>query len=296
MRLTRDVLGAVVLGLAAVGVASAANISNASASGAAQHRNEATATEHLSQTGSLTFAPGDLTEGATVSPSLELSHGFELLEDLDSATTGAEGGNIDTDVYRISQKPFSSYEAVVDSTSGDIGPTLAVDRIDFATSAVIQSSVPVGVGFTRSLRGQNATAAEVNTEAVRVMSGQCTTNCGPDDVYFIRGYETTYSVPRFNNFGTQITVLLLQNPTNYTIAGNIYFWDTAGNQVGSQAFTLAAKQLQVLNTSTVPGANGIGGAVTIAHNGRYGDLSAKTVALEPATGFSFDSPALPRIR
>jgi hypothetical protein len=296
MRLTRDVLGAVVLGLAAVGVASAANISNASASGAAQHRNEATATEHLSQTGSLTFAPGDLTEGATVSPSLELSHGFELLEDLDSATTGAEGGNIDTDVYRISQKPFSSYEAVVDSTSGDIGPTLAVDRIDFATSAVIQSSVPVGVGFTRSLRWQNATAAEVNTEAVRVMSGQCTTNCGPDDVYFIRGYETTYSVPRFNNFGTQITVLLLQNPTNYTIAGNIYFWDTAGNQVGSQAFTLAAKQLQVLNTSTVPGANGIGGAVTIAHNGRYGDLSAKTVALEPATGFSFDSPALPRIR
>src|SRR5688572_29538257 len=107
MRLTRDVLGAVVLGLAAVGVASAANISNASASGAAQHRNEATATEHLSQTGSLTFAPGDLTEGATVSPSLELSHGFELLEDLDSATTGAEGGNIDTDVYLISQKPFS---------------------------------------------------------------------------------------------------------------------------------------------------------------------------------------------
>jgi hypothetical protein len=44
------------------------------------------------------------------------------------------------------------------------------------------------------------------------------------------------------------------------------------------------------------GANGIGGAVTIAHDGRYGDLTAKTVALEPATGFSFDSPALPRIR
>ena len=52
----------------------------------------------------------------------------------------------------------------------------------------------------------------------------------------------------------------------------------------------------VLNTATVPGANGIGGSVTISHDGRYGDLSAKTVALEPSTGFSFDSPALPRIR
>jgi hypothetical protein len=128
------------------------------------------------------------------------------------------------------------------------------------------------------------------------MSGQCTTNCGPDDVYFIRGYETTYSVPRFNNSGTQITVLLLQNPTNYTITGNIYFWNTAGALVATQAFTLTAKQLQVLNTASVPGANGVGGAVTIANDGRYGDLSAKTVALEPATGFSFDSPALPRIR
>jgi hypothetical protein len=294
MRLTRDVLGAVVLGLAAVGVASAANVSNASASGAAQHRNEATATEHLSRTGSLTFAPGDLTEGTTLA--LEISHGFELLEDLSSSDAGDGGGGIDSDVYRISQKPFSSYEAVVDSTSGDIGPTLQVDRIVFGTSTVLQGSQPVGIGFTRSLRWMNDTASQNDAEAVRVMSGQCTTNCGPDDVYFIRGYETTYSVPRFNNFGSQITVLLLQNPTNYTISGNTYFWDTAGNQVGVAAFALGPKQLQVLNTATVPGANGIGGAVTIAHDGRYGDLSAKTVALEPATGFSFDSPALPRVR
>jgi hypothetical protein len=289
MRLTRDVLGAVVLGLAAVSVASAANNNGASASGAAQHRNEAKATEHLSTSGSLTFAPGRLTEGVTMS--LELSHGFELMEDL-----AANGGVADADEYLVSAKPFSSYEAVVDSTSGDIGPTLNVDRVVAGTTTVIQSSVPVGVGFTRSIRWMNTTNAEVNTEAIRVTSGQCTTNCGPDDVYFIRGYETTYSVPRFNNFGTQVTVLLLQNPTNYSITGNIYFWDTAGTLVATQAFTLAAKNLLVLNTSTVPGANGIGGAVTIANDGRYGDLSAKTVALEPATGFSFDSPALPRIR
>jgi len=290
MRLTRDVLGAVVLGLAAVSVASAGNEISASASWATQHRNEAKATEQLSTSGSLTFAPGRLTEGVTMS--LELSHGFELMEDLATLP----GGAADEDVYRVSAKPFSSYEAVVDSTSGDIGPTLQVDRIVTGTTTVLQSSVPVGVGFTRSIRWRNTTNAENNNEAIRVRSGQCTTNCGADDVYFIRGYETTYSVPRFNNFGTQVTVLLLQNPTNYTITGDIYFWDTAGTLVATQAFTLAAKNLSVLNTSTVPGANGVGGAVTISHDGRYGDLSAKTVALEPATGFSFDSPALPRIR
>jgi hypothetical protein len=290
MRLTRDVLGAVVLGLAAVGAASAANDSNASASRAAQHRNEAKVTEHLSTSGSLTFAPGDLAEGVTMS--LELSHGFELMEDLATLP----GGGADTDEYKVSAKPQSSYEAVVDSTSGDIGPTLAVERVVAGGTTVLQSSQAVGVGFTRSLRWINSTAVQNDLEAIRVRSGQCTTNCGPDDVYFIRGYETTYSIPRFNNFASQITVLLLQNPTNYTIAGFIYFWDPNGVLVATQPFSLAGKQLQVLNTATVSGANGIGGSVTIAHDGRYGDLSAKTVALEPATGFSFDSPALPRLR
>ena len=179
---------------------------------------------------------------------------------------------------------------------GDIGPTLHVDRIVWASSAVLQSSQAIGVGFSRSLRWMNTAAIEDNTQAVRVRSGQCSTDCGPDDVYFIRGYETTYSVPRFNNAGTQVTVLLIQNPTNYTINGNIYFWSINSVLVATQPFALTARQLLVLNTSTVFGANGIGGTVTIANDGRYGDLSAKTVALEPATGFSFDSPALPRIR
>jgi len=220
----------------------------------------------------------------------ELVHGSDQLHDL-----GVLPGNLpDQDWYALSQKPFSSYEIVADSTSGDIGPNLALDRM--AGGVPVQSSVAVGVGYTRSLRWANTTNAEVNTEFIRVMSAGCTTNCGPDDIYRIRAAETTYSVPRFNNSGTQITVLLLQNPTNYTIVGTIYYWSTAGVQVATQTFTLTPKQLSVVNTSTVPGANGVGGAVTIAHNGRYGDLSGKTVALEPATGFSFDSPALPRIR
>ena len=246
----------------------------------------------------MTFVPGRLTEIVTPPnrpDSLELSHGYRFLLNL-APDCPPFCGVADQDEFVINQKPLSSYEAVVDSTSGDIGPTLQVDRVVAGTTTVLQSSQPIGVGFSRSLRWMNTSANDVNTEAVRVRSGQCSTDCGPDDVYFIRGYETTYSIPRFNNAATQVTVLLIQNPASYTINGNIYFWDANGALLGTQSFILAAKQLMVLNTATVPGVDGIGGTVTIANDGRYGDLSAKTVALEPATGFSFDSPALPRIR
>ena len=52
--------------------------------------------------------------------------------------------------------------------------------------------------------------------------------------------------------------------------------------------------LLVLNTATV--ANGVSGAATVVHDGPYGGLVGKTVALEPATGFSFDSPMRARPR
>jgi hypothetical protein len=218
----------------------------------------------------------------------ELVHGSDQIHDLGALA----GPTADQDWFALSQKPFSSYEAVADATSGDIGPTLNVDRVD-AGGAVLQASQSVGIGYTRSLRWANLTVAEVNTEFIRVTSGGCTTDCGPDDVYRIRFAETTYSVPRFNNTSTQVTVLLLQNPTNYGITGTIYFWNPAGTLVGNQPFNLTGKQVLVLNTAGV--APGTAGAVTVAHDGRYGDLSGKTVALEPATGFSFDSPMLPRV-
>jgi hypothetical protein len=223
----------------------------------------------------------------TLNSENELIGGSDQLHDL-----GAIGGVADQDWYRISQKPFSSYEIVADATSGDIGPNLLLDRTDGA-GAPLQSSVAVGIGYTRSLRWANDTAAEVNDERIRVMSNGCTTDCGADDVYRIRATETTYWIPRFNNAGTQITVLLLQNPTNYTINATVYFWSTTGTQIAAQPFVLAPKALTVFNTSNA--APGQGGAVSVSHNGRYGDLAGKTVALEPATGFSFDSPMLPRL-
>jgi len=60
--------------------------------------------------------------------------------------------------------------------------------------------------------------------------------------------------------------------------------------LGSSNFSIAPRGALVLNTSTVAGAAGVGGTITVAHDGGYGGLAIKSVALEPATGFSFDTP------
>jgi uncharacterized repeat protein (TIGR01451 family) len=232
-----------------------------------------------------TVVPGD-------SGLMELSHGSSQVHDLGalSATTA------DQDYYVIGQRPRSSYEVVVDGISGDVG-ALSLQRIGADAVSVLQSGVAVtaSLDMAQSLRWMN-TAAEVDDEFIRVRSGACSTDCGADDVYRIRAFDTTYSVPRFNNSGSQLTILLLQNPAGYAVAGEVDFWSTTGALLGSQPFSLAPRSTLVLNTATVPGVAGEGGAITIASDGRYGDLAGKTVALEPATGFSFDSPMSPRPR
>ena len=38
------------------------------------------------------------------------------------------------------------------------------------------------------------------------------------------------------------------------------------------------------------------GSATVSHDGGYGDVMGKAVALEPATGFAFDTPLMVRSR
>jgi hypothetical protein len=123
-----------------------------------------------------------------------------------------------------------------------------------------------------------------------VRSTGCGTDCGADDTYRVRARETTYAVPRFNQSGTQGTVLVVQNRTTRTVSARAYFWSPAGILLGESLFTLAARATHVLNVATVPGLSGQSGSLTIAHDGGYGALAGKAVALEPSTGFSFDSP------
>jgi len=216
---------------------------------------------------------------------LEVSHGSDLTADLAGGTP---------DLYRLSQRPLGSYEVLLDSVSGDAVPGLLLERLASDNSTVLQTAAPVGTGSALSLRWENTVAGTVNGQHLRLQSPACGAGCGPDDVYRLRVYETTFSIARFNNAGSQVTVILAQNRTAQPVSGRIHFWGVTGSPLVSQPFTLAPRTTLVLNTSTLPAVQGQGGSVTVAHDAPYGALAGKTVALEPATGFSFDSPLEPR--
>jgi hypothetical protein len=218
----------------------------------------------------------------------EIFHGTVQVHDIAS-----QGGVADEDWYAIQSRPFSSYEVLVDGLQGEVfgaAGDLLVDRVNAAGTVITGGTPPPGgMGAAQSVRWTNNTANQID-DYIRVdgANAACGTACTTDAQYTIRMWETTGSIPRFNNAGTQTTVLLLQNPTDYTIDGTVYFWKVDGSFLASQGFSLDAKQIFVFNTATV--APGFSGAITVTHNGRFGDLQGKSVALEPSTGFSFDTP------
>jgi hypothetical protein len=213
-----------------------------------------------------------------------LAHGASVRADL---ATGP-------DSYRLTQGPRASFEVVVDGASGDVGPGLKLERLSFDGTTVLQSGSPTGTGNAISLRWENTLAAPVTSEYVRVSSGQCTTECGADDVYRVRVYETSYVAARFNNSGGQVTVVLLQN-TSRAMAGRLYFWSASGVLLHTQPFLLGARASLVLDTSSLAPLQQRSGSVTVSHDGAYGVLAGKAVAIEPAAGFAFDSLFLPRL-
>jgi hypothetical protein len=219
----------------------------------------------------------------------ELRHGTSFTTDLAAVNPGPTP---DVDDFRLAQDPFASYEVVVDATSGDAVP-LVLQRRD--SSGVLQSGTPVGAGPGVALRWMVTGTTPVTGQTVRV-AGDCNAACGSDDVYRVRAYETTLRAARFNNSGDQATVLVLANPGADPVALAVHFWGPGGTLLATHtpAGPLAPHGVLVLNTSTiVPGASG---SVTVAHDAGYGGLAGKTVALEPSTGFSFDTPLEPRPR
>jgi hypothetical protein len=217
----------------------------------------------------------------------ELAHGSDEVHDL-----RASAGKPDEDWFRIRQEPFASYEIVVDGAVGDVTP-ISLELVAADGSTVLATSVAVGTGAVRSLRFLNQSSSAVDDQYIVVKSGGCT-KCKKDDTYRLRAYETTYVVPRFNNTGSQITVLTIQNPTAGTVNGQLRFWDPAGTLTFSRAVELGPKELFVYTTATdVPDASG---SITMANDARWGELHGKAVGLEPATGFSFDTLLEPRPR
>ena len=212
----------------------------------------------------------------------ELVHGSTRTADL----RAQPGPTADVDLYQLAQAPRRSYGVVVDAVSGDLAPLL-LQRVACGGS-VLQS------GAGPRLSWENATPGILANQRIRVQSGGCGVDCGAADVYRLRLWDTTYAAPRFNNSASQVTLLLVQNLAPYAVNGHVWFWDAAGALAGSQALSLASRGSWVLDTaSVVPGRSG---SLSLSQDGGYGVLAGKAVAVEPATGFSFDTPLSPRPR
>jgi hypothetical protein len=223
--------------------------------------------------------------------SLELTHGARVTADL-----AATGPSADEELYRLAQGPYSSWEVVADEVSGDVAPGLELQLLAEDNGTVVSSARPVGTGSARSLRWQHRAATPELRRHVRVRSASCTSDCGPDDRYRLRVYETTGVIPRFNNSGSQITVLILQNTTGETVSANADFWDQGGVRRATLAFVLPPRSVQVASTAGVAELAGRSGSITVSHDSSYGGLAGKAVALEPSSGFSFDSPMVSKPR
>lgn len=237
-----------------------------------------------------------VTSDDTTGTGNELMHGSDQVHDL----AARPGPAPDQDYYKIAIKPYSSYEIVVDALSADFGGpgNLLLEQRGSNGTTVISAAVAAsGVALNRSLRIKNSTATNTTTNFIRVGGAVCASFCGADDQYRIRMVDTTVSLARFNNSGTQLTVLFVQNASEGAVDITMHFWSSAGALLGGPFnATIPARGLQVFNTSAQAALMGQSGSVTITHNGAYGSVNAKAVSIEPATGFSFDTPGVYRAR
>jgi hypothetical protein len=226
----------------------------------------------------------------------EIVHGLEQVHDL-----AAQGGGTvaDEDWYVFRLPNASSFEIVLDGMTGDVSTGSinipALDLIGSDTTTVVATGQPeTGVGISRSLHVVSASnfLPGETSYFVRVSGASCGLNCTADDHYRIRAYNTTLAVPRFNNTSTQTTVLVLQNGSRFTASVYILGFDMNGATLGYLGFPLPPNGVSVYNTSSFFG--GAAGGFLITNDGRYGQITGKAVALEPATGFTFDTPFVPR--
>jgi urease beta subunit len=196
----------------------------------------------------------------------------------------------------VRSKTRHSYEARVSSG------TVIWNRDTCVVCALFDRVSFLGTVLTPGVPDGATTTYNAGTLAVRWIAGaggneflrvDGRTTHAAIDTYDLELYDTTYFLPRFNNSSSQVTVLVVQNTTDAPVTGEIHFYDAGGALLSTQALSLAGHGVQILNSAAVPALAGQSGSVTIAHLGGYGALAGKGVALEPATGFTFDTALTP---
>jgi hypothetical protein len=204
----------------------------------------------------------------------------------------------DVDYMRIVTKERHSYEARVSGLYWESGCSVApcprFDRTS-ASGALLTAGTPSNDDIDRGEASLGLTVRWIATagaeERLRATGDQLVAlHAERYDVVF---YDTTLFVPRWNNSATQTTVLLLQNTTNAVVTGAVSFHSAAGALLGTAEVDVPRFGVQVIPTAAIGALAGQSGSAEIAQLGGYGALAGKAVALEPATGFTFDTPVLP---
>jgi len=216
-----------------------------------------------------------------------LLHGTEQTHDL----AALPGPVLDEDWFLVPVHPFSSYQFVVDGQTGDLALSSGdVMRVTADGAALDSGFLVDGVRSLTWMKAQGPSEEQF----VRVRGAACGTACDERDRYRARFYDTTYTVPRFNNSATQTTLVIIQNASKRTCDMTLFFLDSLGQLVLARNVpTLAPESLRIVGSSE---ATSPSGSVRIAHTCGYGGLAGKAVSIEPATGFTFDTPVLPRPR
>jgi hypothetical protein len=218
-----------------------------------------------------------------------LSHGDVQQHDLDEQGAGVD----DQDWMRVATIARHSYEGRISGTNvyfGSCGSCAFWDRVDSVGTVITPSTtVSASGGFERTV---NWIATATVQEFLRASGDQLVVDQATD-VYTVRAWDTTYSIPRWNNSNGQVTVFLISNLTDRTVTGQIDFYNLAGTLLFTRLMTIAPNSLHTFNTSTEPLLAGLAGHAYVAHDAGYGGLAGKAVALEPATGFSFDTLLMP---
>jgi hypothetical protein len=221
----------------------------------------------------------------------EIAPGALQVHDLEGVS-----GVADQDWFRVSQKPYSSYEVLVDGLTGGLSPVpvtvpgteLGVYFV-YENGTVVPSNALGASGSARVLYFRNETATVKDADRIRVANPLCAGACLATEQYRIRLFDTTYGISRFNNSASQITVLVIQNTSDRVVYFNAHFFTGDGTGLNTYSQNISPFGTVVLNTSTVVGVAGQSGSIIIANDGRYGVLTGKAVALEPSTGFAFDT-------
>jgi hypothetical protein len=203
----------------------------------------------------------------------------------------------DEDFFRLSLKPYSSYEVLVDGLTGGLAVvpvTAPIDElwvylVDASGTGFAGSSALGASGSARVMYFRNETGTAIDDRYIRVAKAVCQFTCTASEQYRIRLFDTTYGISRFNNSATQVTVLVIQNTSDRPVYFNATFFDSNGALLGVRSHTLNAFGSFVFNTSTLASVAGKSGSIVINNDGRYGVLTGKAVSLEPATGFTFDT-------